>query len=323
MFDESWLGPDLGAEVVWKATDAPLPDSYLMQLARDQWDINKFTHYIPVYEKVFKPFRDRPVNMLEIGVNLGGSMELWWKYFRFGYWGGKIVGIDNNPKCVVFDAPDKGIHVRVGAQQDPVFLQRVVDEFGPFDIILDDGSHIPSFTLKSFQYLFPNGLAEGGAYLVEDLFSCYVPDGLEPFAPRGIPEADDGSPPFVEFAKSLIDYMHVVYLQTPSGEQVADAFEPGNPARRSEFSVPRATTIISGIEFYDSIVVIRKGNREVPRIIRRWSTEGLKSIVRWNPKKLWTKYPHLGEAEKTRRDWASSMSQERLFFTGRRQVEDE
>lgn len=295
-----WLGPDLSAEVTWEATDAPLPDTPMTRLVAGQWDINKFAHYLPVYEKVMAPLPIGSVRMLEIGANLGGSLQLWRKYFNHP--DAVIVGVDNNRRCAQLDDPARNVHVRIGLQQDTDFLAKVVDEFGPFDIVLDDGSHVPSWTLKSFQYLFPR-LADGGAYLVEDLFSCYTPDGQEPFAPRGIPGADDGSPTFVEFVKQLIDVMHAVYLQTPSGEQVADAFETDNRKRRMAFRVPLATTIITGIEVYDSIVVIRKGRREVPRTIRRWSAAGLRDIVRWNPDKLFRKYPHLGQADRTRTDW--------------------
>lgn len=120
-----WLGPDLAAEVTWEATDAPLPDSDLTRLAANQWDINKFLHYLPVYEKVFSQFPEEPVRLLEIGANLGGSLELWRSYF--GHREDVIVGIDNNRRCAQLDDPANNIHVRIGVQQDHDFLARVVD----------------------------------------------------------------------------------------------------------------------------------------------------------------------------------------------------
>src|SRR5271166_6793384 len=127
----------------------------MARLFADQCNIHKLAHYIPVYDTTFSPYRGRPITMLEIGVSFGGSLELWRRYFPPE---AIIVGVDSNPGCAALDAPARNLFVRIGLQQDPVFLRALVDEFGPFDIILDDGSHLPSFTLAAFKFLFPNGL---------------------------------------------------------------------------------------------------------------------------------------------------------------------
>ncbi len=300
-----WLArSDLGTEVGWQKTDEPLAGALADILRAGQWDLNKLAHYLPVYEAAFGD-RHRPVKMLEVGVNFGGSLELWRKYFTHPE--SKIVGIDYNEKCGQFENAGQNMFVRIGKQQDAEFLRRVVDELGPFDIVLDDGSHIPSFTLKSFQYLFVHGLVDGGAYLVEDLHSCYSPGTAEPF-PADNPEfegANDGSPQFIEFVKILMDAMQAHYLQTPTGESM-DEWEPGNPARRDSFQVPWATKMIKSIELHDAIVVIRRGERELPRMIRRWSHDRMMAAT-GNPRNtanfLDRRHPFLGEADRTRHDW--------------------
>lgn len=289
---------ELGIETHWTATDAPL-EGWLAELIANQWDINKIAHYLPVYESVFQSFGPRPVRMLEIGVSFGGSLELWHNCFHPD---STIVGIDYNPNCFTLDDPTRRIYVRIGEQQDTEFLERIVEDFGPFDIILDDGSHIPSYTLQSFQYLFLNGLAEGGAYLVEDLHTCYADDCREPFP---FEEANDGSPQFVEVVKLLIDTMHAHYLQTPTGDEFSDAFEPGNPGRRDEFVVPLATQLVSSIEVHDAIAVIWRRRRELPRMIRRWSREKMTAVLDADAARFLDEHPHLGEADETRRDWMS------------------
>ena len=296
------LGPWLAAPTDWHATTEPLTGKLADILRAGQWDVNKMAHYLPVYEKEFQRFTDRPVRMLEIGVNLGGSLELWRKYFPHVY---AIVGIDYNEKCMAFDQPDERIFVRIGKQQDHDFLARIVEDFGPFDIILDDGSHIPSFTLKSFQYLFPNGLADDGVYLVEDLHACYHPGNSEPFP--NTPDfdgANDGSPQFVHVVNHLIDVMHAHYLQTPTGEAM-DKYEPPNPAYQPTFTVPYATTIIDSIEMHNDIVAIRRGHSQLPRMIRRWSRErmALTRPPRDADEFLDRRHPFLGEADRLRRDW--------------------
>lgn len=40
------------------------------------------THsYLPIYDKLFSRFKDKEINMLEVGVADGGSIELWNDYF--------------------------------------------------------------------------------------------------------------------------------------------------------------------------------------------------------------------------------------------------
>ena len=60
----------------------------------------------------------------------------------------------------------------VGQQQDESFLAQVVDETGPLDIVIDDGSHVGPQTLVSFRFLFPR-LRPGGIYVIEDMQTSY------------------------------------------------------------------------------------------------------------------------------------------------------
>jgi hypothetical protein len=292
------LGPDLGAEVLWSATDTPLQGD-MAELVADQWDINKFAHYLPIYDKTFRPHRYQPVRILEMGVAFGGSLELWRNYFPHP--DATIVGIDGNPGCAQFDRPDRNQYVRIGKQQDPQFLDALIGEFGRFDIILDDCSHFPSYTLKAFNHLFPHGLKDGGLYLVEDLFSCYIPEGREPFVDT---EANDGTPQFMEVVKHLIDVMHAgLYEQTPWGEDVAEKFCPDSPKYETGFTVPWATQYLASIEIYDSIVVIRRGPRELPRTIRRWSRDRMTTTLSAGAAGFLDERPYMDRCDRTRRDW--------------------
>jgi hypothetical protein len=284
------LGP-LAREVVWKVNNTPVAGQ-MADLMADQWDINKFEHYLPVYESVFDASHHDPIRLLEIGVSFGGSLELWRRYFT--HWNTTIVGIDTNPECAVFDDPGNNVHVRIGAQQDIEFLGKVVDEFGPFDVIIDDGSHIPAYTLASFTALFDFGLSHGGAYLVEDLHTCYAAD---------VP--DKGAPPFTEVLKHLIDMMHRHYEQTPTGDEFAAGFEPDNPGYQSEWAVPLATMLVDHIEIHDALAVIYKGPRRMPRMIRRWSRERMTAILNPDAARFLHQHPHLGNADRQRHDWFS------------------
>jgi cephalosporin hydroxylase len=129
--------------------------------------ITKWTHYFPVYEKHFKPLTDKPIKVLEIGILNGGSLQMWRKYFHPD---SVIVGIDINPDCKVHEEDD--VHVRIGDQSDPEFLQSLIDEFGKFDLVIDDGSHHVSHVNKTFQFLYPK-IQNTGIYLIEDTHAAY------------------------------------------------------------------------------------------------------------------------------------------------------
>jgi hypothetical protein len=244
------LGTDLAAEVVWRATDSPIPDGDLTTIFNESDNIHKWAHYLPIYESALAPFRSRPIRMLEIGVFHGGSLQMWRRYLHPD---SVIVGIDIDPGTRKFDDPAHGTHVRVGGQQDIDFLGEVVRELGPFDVILDDGSHLASHVIDTFRYLFPNALADGGLYLVEDLHANYWTGW------RDTPTT------FADFTRWLTDAMHAPYQSYDSESD----FRADGAGRKQAFKVPFATTVLQKIEIYDSIVLVHRadGRREPPRSI--------------------------------------------------------
>jgi Methyltransferase domain len=189
--------------------------------------VHKWKHYLSIYVKHLAPFRNKPVRLLEIGVFKGGSMRLWRQYFGPE---AIIFGIDINPECAAFDGQDA--QVRIGSQDDPVFLDRVVSEMGALNIVIDDGSHVSPHQVASFKLLFPR-LNHGGIYICEDLHSNYWRGGWQGGYRR--------SSTFIETCKRLVDDMHSDF--------------------HSRGSSPISTEI-AGIHFYNSMVVIEKGMRE-------------------------------------------------------------
>lgn len=246
------LGPQLSAEVRWSASDEPRAEGEMASIFAATENIHKFQHYLPVYEAALSAFRSRPIRMLEIGVARGGSLQMWQRYLHPE---SVIVGIDIDPQTRRLDDPSRRIHVRVGHQEDISFLQSVVSDFGPFDVVLDDGSHLTSHMVDTFRYLFPNGLASGGVYLVEDIHANY----WYPFR--------DNPMSFVDFTKWLIDAMHAHYQVTKGIHN----FRQDSSDRATVVSVPLATTLIEKVEFYDSIALIHRANgqRRLPHSVYR------------------------------------------------------
>ncbi|MCU9846394.1 hypothetical protein OEZ60_00045 [Defluviimonas sp. WL0024] len=131
-------------------------------------------HYTPVYHRLFGHLRNRPVRLLEIGVggfqdeDRGGhSLAMWRDYFP----NGEITSLDIHKKTI-----DLGPRVKIfqGSQIDEAFLREIQDERGPFDIIIDDGSHRNDHVLESYRILW-TGLTPGGYYAIEDLQTAFFP----------------------------------------------------------------------------------------------------------------------------------------------------
>jgi len=186
--------------------------------------IHKWFHYFDIYEHHFERFRDQPVKVLEIGVFKGGSLKMWKDYFHKD---SVIVGIDINPKCKQHE--QDGIHVRIGSQVDEEFLADIIIEFGPFDIIIDDGSHENPHVIETFNLMYPH-ISKTGVYLVEDMHTSYWPK-----YGGGLHKSDS----MVEYFKSKIDELNAVHI--------------GKNVEVTDF-----TRTTSSITFYDSVAVFEK-----------------------------------------------------------------
>jgi len=130
--------------------------------------------YTPRYHQLFAPVRDRPIRLLEIGVggyqdaDRGGqSLAMWRDYFPQG----QITGIDIQTKAL---ALGPRVAVLRGSQIDADFLAEVVATRGPFDIIIDDGSHRNEHVVESYGLLLPT-MAAGGLYVSEDVQTAFFP----------------------------------------------------------------------------------------------------------------------------------------------------
>lgn len=205
------------------------PENYLELyfFTNQQRLINKWFHYFKIYDRYFSCFKHKPVNILEIGLAEGGSIQMWKSYFGKQ---AKINGIDILTHCKNFE--EENVEVFCGSQDDPNFLSNMIQKTGPFDIIIDDGSHYSAHQIASFEFLFTH-LNKHGIYLVEDVHSSY----LKNF------EGDYKKPDtFIEYCKNIVDKMHASYNDSISEDYLYHNVEY--------------------IHFYDSIVVIGKNPKQ-------------------------------------------------------------
>ena len=126
---------------------------------------NKFG-FIQIYEKYFFDFKDKELNLLEIGIDKGDSLRIWRDYFT----NAKICGLDIEKK----EFKINGVEFFTGNQSDTSFLKSITNKYKNFDIIIDDGSHISKDVISSFNYLYPF-LNDNGLYIIEDLQTSYFP----------------------------------------------------------------------------------------------------------------------------------------------------
>jgi hypothetical protein len=191
--------------------------------------LDKWVHYFPIYERHLARWRGRWPAILEIGVYRGGSLDMWRGYFGESV---KVVGIDIDP--IAAELSDPRSTIVLGDQADPDFLESVVRDHGPFDIIIDDGGHTMEQQITSIETLFPT-LVDGGVYVVEDCHTSYWDDFG---GGRGRPGT------FIEWSKARIDDLHGYHEAAPVH--------------------PIWTDHVDGIHCYDSVVVFEKQRRHAP-----------------------------------------------------------
>lgn len=152
------FGVQLQSEYAMRADTTPL-DLIGIRLGTDKSRLRQ--DYLRHYERMMAGFRDRPITLLEIGIDQGASLRTWETYFPQA----SIVGVDIVPATLRF-ARDNVV-VEIGSQFDADFLEGLARKYTP-DIIIDDGSHISEHQIFSFERLF-HGLKPGGLYVVEDI----------------------------------------------------------------------------------------------------------------------------------------------------------
>lgn len=123
----------------------------------------KWRHYFDIYERHFSKFRGKPVRVLEIGVFSGGSLPMWREYFGPA---SQIYGLDIEPACKNYEQP--GIEILIGDQADRSFWSRFRQQYGPIDVVIDDGGHEPEQQSVTMEELLPY-MSPGGVFLCEDI----------------------------------------------------------------------------------------------------------------------------------------------------------
>jgi hypothetical protein len=212
--------------------------------------------------------RKKPVKLLEIGVQNGGSLETWHEYFDNAQ---LLLGCDINAACAQLRFNDPKILLVLGDSSKRETKEKIISVSSSFDIVIDDGSHTSFDIINLFVNYFPL-LSPGGIYVVEDTHTLYwsnwgggIINELSAYA----------------FFKRLVD---IINLQFWAKEMRPETF------LRTFFTPQDFPQFISegwieSIEFRNSMIVVRKslhpghqklGKREVGGVIAEIDPSPLK-----------------------------------------------
>lgn len=228
----------LGLEAVLKACRQQNLDlnDLAVRFGSNKWaSIHWYTQH---YEKHFETIRDRSIRFLEIGVGTKNSpsLHMWQRYFRRGL----IYGLD------IKEFPTKigpRIQFIQGSQNDADLLAEVGKTLGPFDIIIDDGSHVNEHVKTSLNYLLPH-VNPGGLYVIEDLLTAYLPRVGGSY--HNLLTSDTST----VMLKNMVDGLN--YEEIQGRAQSSDNYTDKN---------------VTALHFYHNLAIIEKGNNSEGSII--------------------------------------------------------
>lgn len=202
---------------------------------------DKWQPYFEIYERHLNRFKvkEDSFNLVEVGVQKGGSLEMWSNYF-----GNKanITGIDIDPECANLKYEQDNIKVVIGDQSSGEFWDEFLKGHNNIHVFIDDGGHYMDQQITTFEKVFPT-MPVGSIYICEDTHTSYMAGnggGLE------------RPSTFIEYAKGYVDVLHYNWK-----EQMTTKLEHKNDIGKD----------LTSVHFYDSVVVFEKlGKREMTRV---------------------------------------------------------
>jgi hypothetical protein len=192
----------------------------------------KWRHYFDIYHRHFNRFRGRPVNVLEIGVYSGGSLDMWRDYFGPQC---RVFGVDIEPACKAYE--NDSTKVFIGDQADRTFWRSVKQQIPPVDIVIDDGGHEPHQQIPTLEEMLPH-IREGGVYLCEDLHGA-----------------------FNGFVSYMTGFVHNLN-QCEKGRN-----NPADHDRRVVCSATQFQSAIGSVHFYPFVIVIEKSESPLTEFV--------------------------------------------------------
>jgi hypothetical protein len=202
---------------------------------------DKWEFYFEAYDEIFHN-KAKIETFLEIGIQNGGSLEVWSKYFPNLK---LIVGCDIDENCNKLIYEDQRIQFIVQDANSSIAMEKIQTLSPTYNVILDDGSHHSSDIIASFLNYFPL-LSDDGLYVIEDLHASY----WEHYG-GGLGRPDSA----IEFCKQMVDIVNFEHWGLPVDRR--SVFGDFGSFGMATFPEDVLASIHS-VTFMNSICVIRK-----------------------------------------------------------------
>lgn len=172
------------------------------------------------YAKEFLPFFGKEnLKIFEIGIRDGSSHRAWSQVFS----NSEIYGIDIDERSLNLIGCEN-FKFEIFDQGDVNRLQNFAENYGPFDIIIDDGSHFVEHMTTSFECLI-DYLNPGGIYVIEDIGCTYINDYHNDAKNMSFPwgqnlnkmESGNKRQDFVDFTEKILENIHI--SEWPKGRE--------------------------------------------------------------------------------------------------------
>lgn len=220
-----------------------IAQNYLVDLSRNHKGkySDKWSSYLEIYWNLFDPIRNNEADLLEIGIQNGGSLEIWAKLFPNAK---SLIGFDVHPKCKDLKFSDPRIKVFVEDASDPKSGELIKQVSSNLGVVIDDGSHISKDIIRSFLIFFPQ-LKPGGLYVIEDLHASYWSEWQ-----GGVSHPESS----MQFLKMLADVVNFDHWGVRGHRTDLFSFVAATPDLLDESTF----STIESVTFLDSMCVVRK-----------------------------------------------------------------
>lgn len=199
--------------------------------------VEKWDSYFVPYHRHMARFRNRPLVLLEVGVQSGGSALMWRWYFGDQL---RYIGVDIDPATKQFEI-EPWLSIEIGDQSNTSFWHYIKRKYPPVDIFIDDGGHTMEQQRITLREMLDHTLR---LYICEDMHTSYMKKYGGGFHQSGS---------FVEHAKGAADWLNRWHF-------AADDDPLADFVQRS----------VSGVTFHESMVVftMRYSRAQKPKRVR-------------------------------------------------------
>jgi ADP-heptose:LPS heptosyltransferase/lipopolysaccharide biosynthesis glycosyltransferase len=211
---------------------------------------SQFNNFAVKYDKILSPFRNSYKSVLEIGICQGNSLRMWVDYFPNAIIHGvdipnaEIHGVNLEAALKDCKAYSDKIVFHMVDQSDEAQLKNL-EQFSPFDFIVDDGSHLWGDQILTFQTLFPY-LRKGGIYIVEDTCTSYWK------------EYKNNSISCIDYFKTLVDEVNFKGNRGSIPENPPKDFGAWEKGWHRREDCQKVLPLFESIQFFNGFIVVFK-----------------------------------------------------------------